>query len=80
MRYFRNHGDWIIHLAVQMSLEVKEGDVLRASPMDIESAKTVMRSIGVRIPGEDIATAEPTVRHLYSAWWTGTGRKSPNNT
>ena len=50
--YFRNHKDWIVHLAVRLSIGQTTGDVKKADSADLRLAREFLKTIGVRIPGE----------------------------
>lgn len=54
MRYYRNRADWIMELAVTLSLrkECSTISVLSATAEEIDEAKALMRIIGIRVPGD----------------------------
>lgn len=63
MRYYRDHRDWISHLAVKLSacsiceLAVKQkngepDDLLSASHQELEEAGEMLKNIGVRTPDQ----------------------------
>lgn len=54
MRYYRNRADWIMELAVTLSLrqECNTISVLSATAEEIDEAKALMRVIGIRVPGD----------------------------